>query len=334
MTSSAPSASASLINNVILEYHPVHRFLMNRVLDNNDYVLSVDGLNVVGYGENPLNVLVSGVSCFDPEPVPDQGHGVVDSRTQLDEPCSVLTKAPKTVKLAQDYELSLRYRKKNAKKQLNVKHYTIYPVDGMSVDEFDRIIHGGGEDCCQWTPCQIKAEGLAVDDGCDDSDLDNIHDFGVRALYQFSKCVFTRLNVHDRVIINGVLTLISGSSQDFDSIIAANKAMFALVYRILYPQVDLSPTLTNYAGIVLGKIEDALFPDDADEDPDASDLAGIMDTVLLGEILFFQNFCCLLVTQFSYDELRPSLIVNHPIISQMLQMPPNPLSFSTLSRER
>lgn len=96
------------------------------------------------------------------------------------------------------------------------------------------------------------------------------HEFGVRALYDFCECVLTRLNDHDRAIINELMVILSETSQDLDSIIRSNKSMFASVYHILFPQVELSATMTNYAGIVLGKIEDILFHDDADEDDEIS----------------------------------------------------------------
>jgi hypothetical protein len=264
---------------------------MSRVLDTNNYILRDDGHTVAGYGENPDNVLVRGVSCFDPEPIPIRRHDVVDSRTQLDESCSVLMKVPATVKLAQDYEITLRFRETKIKKQQNVKHYSIFPVEDMAVGEFDRVIHGGGDDCCLWLPCELKAgaDEILLDDGCEDSDLENICDFGVRALYQFGKFVFPRLNLHDRVVINGLLTLLSRSSQNFDSILENNAAMLLSVYNILSPQVDLPPTLTNYAGIVLGKIEDVLFPDDGSEG-DVAELSRLVGA--FGKSFFFLCQVC------------------------------------------
>ena len=270
-------SSATHINNIITDYCPAHRFLMNQILDENDYSICEEGY-ISGYGENPVNVLVRGVSCFDPEPIPNAGHGVVDTRTQLEEPCYMLSSIPRTVKLAQDYEIMLRFRT-GKKKQFNVKHYSIFPVDRMSIDEFDRIIHRGQEDCCKWIPCELKAQSdilSDVDDGCDDSDLERIKDFGVRALYLFAKFVFPRLNFHDRVIINGLLTLLSTTPQGLDSIFEENMALVLMVYRILSAHADLPPTLTNYAGIVLGKMEDLLFPqgDDPTDVENLSEPAG------------------------------------------------------------
>lgn len=83
-------------------------------------------------------------------------------------------------------------------------------------------------------------------------------EFGLRALYLFAKHVLPRLNQDERIIIEELLTLIMNTTQDLDTFIVNNKELCLKVYDVLYPQVDLSPTLTNYAGIVLGKMEDIM----------------------------------------------------------------------------
>lgn len=60
-------------------------------------------------------------------------------------------------------------------------------------------------------------------------------------------------------IINKVIKIISTTTLDFETIIINNTELFTIAYKILHPQIDLPPTLTNYAGIVLGKMEDILI---------------------------------------------------------------------------
>jgi hypothetical protein len=90
-------------------------------------------------------------------------------------------------------------------------------------------------------------------------DLRSPETFGVRALYLFAKFVFPKLNEHDRVIIDRLLSLLSTTSQQLDDIFEENKDLISEVHRILSPHTDLPPTLTNYAGIVLGKMEDTFY---------------------------------------------------------------------------
>ena len=84
-------------------------------------------------------------------------------------------------------------------------------------------------------------------------------EFGVRALYLFAKFVFPKLNEHDRVIIDRLLALLSTTSQQLDDIFEENRDLISEVHRILSPHTDLPPTLTNYAGIVIGKMEDSFY---------------------------------------------------------------------------
>jgi len=101
--------------------------------------------------------------------------------------------------------------------------------------------------------------------------LNTIPDFGVRALYLFSKYVLPRLNRKDQFIIHKLYILISTSSDGLDNLIKNNMEIFSKVYDVLRPQVELPPTITNYAGIVLGKIEDILFPYDDEDEHDEDD---------------------------------------------------------------
>lgn len=225
-------------------------------------------------GPCPENTLANNTSCFDPEPVPSHEYGVIDSTVQLEEPCNMLSRS--NIRLGQDYLIRFRNRRHKTR---NIKHFTIFPVENMTLTEFDQIIHKE-EICCLLLPCLKAAceEYSTIDDGCEESDLDKITDFGVRALYLFAKHVFPRLNVHDQIIVNGLLTLIAHNQyQSFDNLLLENCAFFYSIYRILRVQIDLPPTLTNYAGIALGKIEDFLVEnklplDEYETDDAASDL--------------------------------------------------------------
>lgn len=87
----------------------------------------------------------------------------------------------------------------------------------------------------------------------------NIVKFDIRALYLFAKYVLPRLDIPEQTVINELLLLLSITTQDLDSLIENNMDMFYNIYNILHKHVGLPPTLTNYAGIVLGKMEDILF---------------------------------------------------------------------------
>ena len=83
-------------------------------------------------------------------------------------------------------------------------------------------------------------------------------DFACRALYLFCHYCRDRFTVKECEIINKTINIVEKSTTDFDTIVLNNRELFAETYLILRPQVDLSPTLTNYAGIILGLLEDKL----------------------------------------------------------------------------
>ena len=90
----------------------------------------------------------------------------------------------------------------------------------------------------------------------------NSNDFAVRALHSVCRHCFHKLNPKEKEIIGNMLYIISTEKTNFDTIVKSNIDMFRKVYDILYLQTDLTPTLTNYAGIVLGKMEDIFSEDD------------------------------------------------------------------------
>ena len=117
-----------MTQNIVVDYHPVHRFPLTEVLvAGTDFKLNADG-TVKGYGTNPVNELVVGVSSFDTDPIPPEGHGVVHS-DQFVEPRNILVSVP------DGYQVPLRYRNKKLNKKLAVmvNHYSIYPVNDMSL---------------------------------------------------------------------------------------------------------------------------------------------------------------------------------------------------------
>jgi hypothetical protein len=229
----------------------VHRFSDQIVTEGVDYMLTEDGKEK-GYGENPTDFRVIGVSTFDPEPIATTGQGIVDSRIQLDAQYTILVNRPRSLKLAHDYEIELRFCNKNAKIQKTIKH----------------LQHNNAENSCQWLLCSVKAAGaddpqndsFNLDDGCDTLDMDNLDDFAVRGLYQFAKFVFPRLSLNEKVIINGFLCFLSKQSWTFDAFLASIPENFLwAAYQILFKQLDLPQSVANFAGIALGKIEDFFF---------------------------------------------------------------------------
>lgn len=256
----------SMIQNIVVHHYPVHRFPMTKLLvAGTDFKLNTDG-KVQGYGTNPANELVVGVSSFDPAQIPSEGHGVVHS-DQFMEPCSILVSVPDGVKLVQDYQVPLRYRVKKLHKKLatTVNHYSIYPVDDMTVAEWQEIIYNTRLHqrhlSCAWQLCTYKAEGELQDiefsDGSEDEDTDGLRDFGTHALYQLSKFLFPSANLHDKIHLNGMLTMIAThKEQSFEYFVSHDMPFMRAIYCILSnPKVALPSSLCNFAGIVLAKLE-------------------------------------------------------------------------------
>lgn len=256
------------IRNVVFNYHPVHRFPMDKRLEAGaDFKLNSDE-TVTGYGPDPVDVLVVGVSCFGPQPIPPEGHPVVHS-SQFFEPCSVLSRVPSGVKLVQDYEVPYRYRLKclNRMYKGSMAHFTIYPVNDISVAQWQEIIYitqlTNPELSCEWLPCEVKARGEIVNtdfcDGSEDRDTDGLQDFGIHALYQLSKFIFPCMNLHDKIHLNGMLTMIAAhKEQTFDHFVSDNMPFMRAIYCILSNtsnKVRMPSTLCNFAGIVLSKLE-------------------------------------------------------------------------------
>ena len=59
---------------------------------------------------------------------------MVRSVVHSDQPCNIFVSVPNGVKLVQDYQVPLRYRKKmlHKKRAFTINHYSIYPVDDMT----------------------------------------------------------------------------------------------------------------------------------------------------------------------------------------------------------
>ena len=250
-----------MIQNTVVDYHPVQRFPLTEVLvAGTDFKLNAEG-NVKGYGINPVNELVVGVSSF----VPPEGHNVVHSN-QYSQPCSILISVPNGVKLVRDYQITLRYRLKKLNKKLSVvvNHYSIFPVIDMTVAEWQEIIYAHlhqSQLSCAWQPCMFKAEGEIQDiefsDGSEDEDTNGLRDFGVHALYQLSKFLFHSANMHDKLHLNGILTMIATHKEkSFDFFLSRDKPFMRAIFCILNnTKVALPSSLCNFAGILLAKFE-------------------------------------------------------------------------------
>ena len=164
------------------------------------------------------------------------------------------------MRLIHDYNIDVRFRIK--KSQISVKHYSLCPIVDTPLDVFQDIIYGENKGSCHWQPCRlITASDLeAFDDGCEDTDLSDMTDHLVRALYVFATFVVRTLDMNSKVIINGLLTLLAYWTGSFKSLIHENSALIASAYRILHSEVDLPANVSNCAGFALGAIEDELFP--------------------------------------------------------------------------
>ena len=215
-------------------------------------LLEGDSKIVKGCGMSPN---FAGVSCLDLNSIVITGSkgGFVGS-------LSALTSYPSSVRIMHDYNVNLRFRVK--KSQMSIKHYSLCPILDSPLDAFQDIIYVENKGSCHWQTCRLRiASDLEVfDDGCEDTDLCDMTDYLVRALYVFAKFVFERLDMNSKVIINGLLTLLAYWTGSFKTLIHENSALIASAYRILYPFVNLPATVSDCAGFALGAIEDELFP--------------------------------------------------------------------------
>jgi hypothetical protein len=252
-----------MIQNTVVDYHPVHLFspLSKVLVAGTDFKLNAVG-NVKGYS-NPANELVVGVSSFDSEPIVPEEYGVIHS-AQYFEPCSILMSVPNGVKLVQDYQIALRLKKLHKKLVVMINHYSIFPVDDVTLAEWQEIIHvtqilkPQSHISCKWQPCvQNSTNDTEFSDGSEDEDVYGLRDFGIHALYQLSKFLFPSANLHDKIHLNGMLTLIAThKEQSFDFILSLNMPFMRAIYCILYNNnVTLPSSLCNFAGIVLAKLE-------------------------------------------------------------------------------
>ena len=91
---------------------------------------------------------------------------------------------------------------------------------------------------CTWQLCTYKAEGELQDiefsDGSEDEDTDELRDFGTHALYQLSKFLFPSANLHDKIHLNGMLTMIAThKEQSFDYFVSHDMLFMRAIYCIL-----------------------------------------------------------------------------------------------------
>lgn len=184
----------------------------------------------------------------------------------------MLSSLPSTVIIVHDYDVCLRYSDPKKKKQSNIPHFSICPIadDLYTPDQWQIIIYGSGHDSCQWLPCTLKASGEhdcdvdVLDDGCDEDDIiyftKSAH-FAVRALCLVCRVLFPNLCIHDKVIVNGLLTEIVRRKPLTLRVVLQelNLQFLRAVLTILRREPCLSSTASNYCGIAINEIEDFLF---------------------------------------------------------------------------
>ena len=254
-----------------LENLSVHRGRPDDVLcADMDYVVNYNG-NIEGCGEKATGN-IAGVSTFGlATDTRHPKHGVI-ADCQLPHHCSILSTLPSTVIIVHDYDVCLRYSDPKKKRQSNIPHFSICPIadDLYSPDQWQIIIYGSGQDSCQWLPCDLKASGEhdcdfdVLDDGCDEDDIiyftKSVH-FAVRALCLVCRMLFPNLCIHDKVIINGLLTKIVRRKPPTLRVVLQelNLQFVRAVLTILRRESCHSSTASNYCGIAINEIEDFLF---------------------------------------------------------------------------
>ena len=208
-------------------------------------------------------------------------HGVVKIE-QRRCGCKILMVIPNKVMFWYDCDVKLRMFKgdKEIKSKIKVPHYTLFPVNNVaSVNEWFNIMFGTEAGVsCQWMPCTIvaKAEDVDLDDGSEDGDLTGVACIPVRAAYLVSKATFPLCNsLHDRIFLNGLMTLISERKPTSFQLLAnaMPKSFFRQVYRILKENSPvLSGTAGNHQGMLLSELEDLLdvFESDSDNETDVT----------------------------------------------------------------
>lgn len=247
-----------------------------------DYKLAADGVSILGYGTAPpAEDVVLGISTFDTRQLEGVKHGVVKIE-QRRCGCKILMVIPNKVMFWHDCDVKLRMFKgdKEIKSKIKVPHYTLFPVNNVaSVNEWFNIMFGiGAGVSCQWTPCAIvaKAEDVDLDDGSEDGDLTGVACIPVRAAYLVSRATFPLCNsLHDRIFLNGLMTLISERKPTSFQLLAnaMPKSFFRQVYSILKENSPiLSGTAGNHQGMLLSELEDLLdvFDSDSDNETDVT----------------------------------------------------------------
>jgi hypothetical protein len=241
-----------------------------------DYYLGDDG-KILDF-PHKLGVSTFGWNSTDTR---HDSHGVVDD-SMLHHPCTQLqTLSVKTV-LIHDYCVWLRYTGSTKKKQNNVPHFSICPQEnGLTREEWFDIIYGNSEHSCQWLPCELKASGEhdlesnKFDDGCDKQDIEYLSvtaHFAVRALGLYCRLIFPNLSLHDKMMINGILTevcLRKPISLQF-LLRQLNPQFVRCILTILQREPCHSSSASTYRGIAINEIEDFLDPPSDEEGIDGA----------------------------------------------------------------
>lgn len=252
-----------------MENLSVHRGRPDDVLSADmDYVINSNG-NIEGCGETPTGNF-AGVSTFGLAPTDTRHpkHGVV-ADCQFPHPCAILSSLPNTVIIVHDYDVHLRHSNPKNKWQSNIPHFSICPIadDLYSPDQWHIIIYGSGQDSCQWLPCasgEHDCDFDVLDDGCDEDDIiyftKSAH-FALRALCLVCRMLFPNLCIHDKVILNGLLTEIVRRKPPTLRVVLKelNLQFVRAVLAILRRESCQSSTASNYRGIAINEIEDFLL---------------------------------------------------------------------------
>jgi len=106
----------------------------------------------------------------------------------------------------------------------------------------------------------LKASGepqdIEFNDGSEDEDTDGLRDFGTHALYQLSKFLFPSANLHDKIHLNGMLSMIAThKEQSFDCFVSHDLPLRAIYCILSNIKVALPSSLCNFAEVVSAKME-------------------------------------------------------------------------------
>ncbi len=121
---------------------------------------------------------------------------------------------------------------------------------------------------------------IDLDDGCSENDWDylNSSHFSVRTISAVCKYLYKDLCFHDKIMINGLLTLLAEEKPPTlrTALLDLHPRFLRSVISILLRNNFTATTALTYCGVAISEIEEFLDPisDDDDDDDDDDDVDG------------------------------------------------------------